>query len=104
MDRRINLAALDVERFSKQGTEDLQRGLLENSLEAFKQAYKCSRELSDGPTERACAFNLGAAFIAAGQAKRGIDTLQVQWYFVKHNLKYNANTCTCTGKYILTAN
>ncbi|XP_033749635.1 uncharacterized protein LOC117334243 isoform X4 [Pecten maximus] len=76
MDRRIGLAALDVERYSKQGTADLQVGHIDKALDAFKYAYKRSRDVDDGYTERACAFNLGAAYIAANQAKRGLDVLQ----------------------------
>lgn len=75
MERRIGLAALDVEKYSKIGTQDLQTGQLDQALEAFKYAYKRSHELEDGFTERACAFNLGAAYIAMGQPKRGLEIL-----------------------------
>lgn len=75
MERRIGLAALDVEKYSKIGTQDLQTGQLDQALRALKYAYKRSHELEDGFTERACAFNLGAAYIAMGQPKQGLEIL-----------------------------
>ena len=76
MEHRIGNAALDVEKFSKLGTQDLQNSQPQRALESFKYAYKRSRELDDSYTERACAFNLGAVYIALSEFKKGIETLE----------------------------
>ncbi|XP_048753430.1 tetratricopeptide repeat protein 24-like isoform X2 [Ostrea edulis] len=76
MDHRMLNPAAEVEKFSKLGTQDIQNNHLERALESFKYAYKRSKELEDdGYTERACAFNLGAVYIAIGDSKKGIETL-----------------------------
>jgi hypothetical protein len=49
---------------SKQGTELLQAGHLTSAVKAFKYAYKYAGDMDDEYMERACAFNLGAAYIA----------------------------------------
>uniref|UniRef100_K1QHT8 RNA-binding protein 8A n=2 Tax=Magallana gigas TaxID=29159 RepID=K1QHT8_MAGGI len=70
------IVAVEVEKFSKLGTQDLQNNHPERALESFKYAFKRSRELEDdGYTERACAFNLGAVYIALGNGKKGIEIL-----------------------------
>lgn len=76
MDQRLLNPAVEVEKFSKLGTQDLQNNHPERALESFKYAFKRSRELEDdGYTERACAFNLGAVYIALGNGKKGIEIL-----------------------------
>lgn len=76
MDHRMLNPAAEVEKFSKLGTQDIQNNHLERALESFKYAYERSKELEDdGYTERACAFNLGAVYIAIGDSKKGIETL-----------------------------
>ncbi|XP_071170628.1 uncharacterized protein [Mytilus edulis] len=69
-------AAVEVEKYSKQGTELLQSGHLTNAVKAFKYAYKYAGDLDDEYMERACAFNLGAAYIAMGQGEKGLNVLQ----------------------------
>ncbi|XP_061198246.1 tetratricopeptide repeat protein 24-like isoform X2 [Saccostrea echinata] len=76
MDHRMLNPAAEIEKFSKLGTQDLQNNHLERALESFKYAYKRSKELDDDSyTERACAFNLGAVYIALGDGKKGIEIL-----------------------------
>ncbi|XP_062578947.1 tetratricopeptide repeat protein 24-like isoform X4 [Saccostrea cucullata] len=76
MDHRMLNPAAEIEKFSKLGTQDLQNNHLERALESFKYAYKRSKELDDDSyTERACAFNLGAVYIALGDGKKGIELL-----------------------------
>lgn len=76
MEHRMFNPAVEVEKFSKLGTQDLQNNHPERALESFKYAFKCSKELvDDGYTERACAFNLGAVYIALGNGKKGIEIL-----------------------------
>ncbi|CAC5409506.1 unnamed protein product [Mytilus coruscus] len=69
-------AAVEVEKYSKQGTELLQSGHLTSAVKAFKYAYKYAGDLDDEYMERACAFNLGAAYIAMGQGEKGLNVLQ----------------------------
>ncbi|XP_076105464.1 uncharacterized protein LOC143073654 isoform X4 [Mytilus galloprovincialis] len=69
-------AAVEVEKYSKQGTELLQNGHLTSAVKAFKYAYKYAGDLDDEYMERACAFNLGAAYIAMGQGEKGLNVLQ----------------------------
>ncbi|KAK3086275.1 hypothetical protein FSP39_016180 [Pinctada imbricata] len=76
MEHRLGNAAVDVEKFSKLGTQDLQNNQPQRALESFKYSYKRSKELDDGYTERACAFNLGAVYIALGEFRKGVDTLE----------------------------
>ena len=53
MDQRLLNPAVEVEKFSKLGTQDLQNNHPERALESFKYAFKRSRELEDdGYTER----------------------------------------------------
>lgn len=68
-------AAVEVEKYSKQGTELLQSGHLTGAVKAFKYAYKFAGDLDDEYMERACAFNLGAAYIAMGQGEKGLNVL-----------------------------
>ncbi|VDI50641.1 Hypothetical predicted protein [Mytilus galloprovincialis] len=69
-------AAVEVEKYSKQGTELLQSGHITSAVKAFKYAYKYAGDLDDEYMERACAFNLGAAYIAMGQGEKGLNVLQ----------------------------
>jgi tetratricopeptide (TPR) repeat protein len=69
-------AAVEVEKYSKQGTELLQAGHLTSAVKAFKYAYKYAGDMDDEYMERACAFNLGAAYIAMGQGEKGLNILQ----------------------------
>ncbi|XP_063435379.1 uncharacterized protein LOC134716353 isoform X4 [Mytilus trossulus] len=69
-------AAVEVEKYSKQGTELLQSGHLTSAVKAFKYAYRYAGDLDDEYMERACAFNLGAAYIAMGQGEKGLNVLQ----------------------------
>jgi tetratricopeptide (TPR) repeat protein len=68
-------AAVEVEKYSKQGTELLQAGHLTSAVKAFKYAYKYAGDMDDEYMERACAFNLGAAYIAMGSLVKIPDCL-----------------------------
>ncbi|XP_043934398.1 tetratricopeptide repeat protein 24-like isoform X2 [Protopterus annectens] len=45
------------------------------ALELFKKAYQYSCRIPDAQVQRICLFNLGAAYIAAGKAKKGLKCL-----------------------------
>lgn len=69
-------ASLDVEKYSDIGSQELQKGDVNRAFEAYEYAFKKSRELDNSYLERACAFNLGAAYIAKGQPIKGLELLQ----------------------------
>ncbi|XP_070542083.1 uncharacterized protein [Ptychodera flava] len=66
----------DIDRFTKNGNEDLAHGRIKQAVEAFEQAYKRAEELDEGYALRGCAFNLGAVYIATGHPQRGIELLR----------------------------
>ncbi|CAH1796544.1 unnamed protein product [Owenia fusiformis] len=75
MERKVGLLSLDIDKFTKAGTEELQKGNLHHALDCFEFAYKRSLQLKESYTERACAFNLGAVYIALNQGKQGLELL-----------------------------
>ncbi|XP_074651471.1 uncharacterized protein LOC141906154 [Tubulanus polymorphus] len=67
---------IDIEKFTKIGNNELQKGNVAKSIEAFELAFRRSVLSDDSFTERACAFNLGAVYIAANKPERGLEYLQ----------------------------
>ena len=65
------LLVVDIDKFTKLGSEQLQNGHMEKAQQSFELAYRRSKELDDGFTERACAFNLGALYIAFNKPDKG---------------------------------
>ncbi|XP_077870317.1 uncharacterized protein LOC102802728 [Saccoglossus kowalevskii] len=66
----------DIDKYTKTGNEELSNGHMNKATEAFEHAYNRAVELSEAFTVRACAFNLGAVYIATGQPQRGIELLE----------------------------
>ena len=66
----------EIDAHTKLGTEELQKGNLQKSLESFEQAFRRSLQLNESYTERACAFNVGAVYIALKQPVKGLEILQ----------------------------
>ncbi|GFS03192.1 tetratricopeptide repeat protein 24-like [Elysia marginata] len=78
MEKGERAVALDVERYSKLGTENLQQGQLQQALEAFTIAYKSAQALGNhGYMLRACAFNVGALLISMGRFNDGLQYLKL---------------------------
>ena len=73
---QASLLAHDIDKFTKLGSAELTKGALEQALEAFHFAFKRSVELNEGFTERTCAFNLGAVYIALNKPEKGLEFLQ----------------------------
>ena len=70
--------AMDVERFSKLGIENLHQGQIQQALEAFTNAHKSAQALGNhGYMQRACAFNLGALLISMGRFNEGLHYLNL---------------------------
>lgn len=61
-----------IGQYSGEGSKYHYGGDLENALECYKDAYKLAREIDDDKTERTCAFNLGAEYIAMGRYEEGL--------------------------------
>ncbi|GFO36181.1 tetratricopeptide repeat protein 24-like [Plakobranchus ocellatus] len=78
MEKGEGAVAMDVECFSKLGTEQLQQGYMQRALEAFTNAYKSSQALGNhGYMQRACAFNLGALLLSMGRFNDGVHYLSL---------------------------
>jgi tetratricopeptide (TPR) repeat protein len=70
------LLSMDIDRFTRLGHEELQKGDVTKAVEAFIFAFKQAKQLDDGYLERSCAFNLGAVYIASKKPEKGLELLQ----------------------------
>ncbi|KAK3551155.1 hypothetical protein QTP70_013898 [Hemibagrus guttatus] len=66
---------VQVERLTACGHNALQQGDRLKALEYFKKAFKAAVNLNKTKAQRACAFNLGAAYVEAGKPQKGLDFL-----------------------------
>ena len=68
--------AQEVEKLTTSGHEAFRNGNIEIACESFENAVKLASHLKEGFTERACYFNLGASYVARGDARKGIEFLK----------------------------
>ena len=76
LEKSTNPLIAAIEQQTAAGSQALAEGNLPQAQLAFTQAYQHAHDLGDPYTERACAFNLGALYISAGQAKHGLQFLR----------------------------
>ncbi|KAL7393146.1 hypothetical protein ABVT39_007119 [Epinephelus coioides] len=73
--RRKEVQDVDIEELTSAGHRALQEGRTEDALSYFNNALKAAGQLQDSRVVLACSFNLGAAYVEAGQPKKGLDLL-----------------------------
>ncbi|XP_062393639.1 tetratricopeptide repeat protein 24 [Sardina pilchardus] len=69
-------AQADIDKLTSAGHSALKRGDCLEALNCFKKAYKAAVEIKETKVHRACAFNLGAAYVEAGKPQKGLDFLR----------------------------
>uniref|UniRef100_A0A8P4KH40 Tetratricopeptide repeat protein 24 n=2 Tax=Dicentrarchus labrax TaxID=13489 RepID=A0A8P4KH40_DICLA len=74
--RRKDVQAVDIEELTSAGHRALQEGRTGDAVSCFNTALKTAGQLQDSRVLRACSFNLGAAYVEAGQPKKGLDLLR----------------------------
>ncbi|XP_075929144.1 tetratricopeptide repeat protein 24 isoform X3 [Petromyzon marinus] len=64
-----------VNRLTQRASSEMADGKPERALASFRKAYERSGQLAEPVARAACAFNLGAAYVAADQADKGLQYL-----------------------------
>lgn len=65
----------EIDGATSLGHNELAKGNIEEAFNSFEKAVQLAENLKEGFTERACYFNLGACYVARGDAKRGVEFL-----------------------------
>lgn len=65
----------EIDGATRLGHEELSKGNIDEACHSFEKAVQLAEDLKQGFTERACYFNLGACYVARGDAKRGVEYL-----------------------------
>ena len=65
----------EIDGVTRLGHQELAKGNIDEACNSFEKAVQLAVDLEEGFTERACYFNLGACYVARGDAKRGVEFL-----------------------------
>ncbi|XP_052475265.1 tetratricopeptide repeat protein 24-like isoform X1 [Carassius gibelio] len=68
-------AQQEIQRLTAAGHAALQSGHNNTALQSFRSALKAASKLREKRLQRRCAFNLGAAYVEAGEPQKGLDVL-----------------------------
>lgn len=86
-----NSIAATVEQHSDAGINKLKEEVLEEACHEFTIAYDLSHMLNDKKALRACAFNLGATYIADCKFEKGVEILLQAFPPLKSNKNRNGD-------------
>ncbi|XP_034534753.1 tetratricopeptide repeat protein 24 isoform X2 [Notolabrus celidotus] len=75
-ERKMEVEVEDIEELTSAGHRALQEGRSQDAVSCFNSALQAAQQLQDGRVQRACSFNLGAAYVEAGRPQKGLDFLQ----------------------------
>lgn len=66
----------EIDDLTQNGHQSLSEGRIAEACSFFEKAANLSSDLLESFTERACYFNLGACYVAQGDAKTGLEYLK----------------------------
>eukprot|EP00111_Clytia_hemisphaerica_P001594 TCONS_00004542-protein len=77
LDETFNERTLEIQSLTRYGHDLLMKGSTVEASEAFLNAYQFAKQENNPYVVRACSFNLGACYVASGQAKVGLKYLEM---------------------------